>query len=121
MVVQQILNALPVLQKLIELKLPVRKAYEIYKLARQFNDIRDFSIMEEKKMIEKYEAEISQDGRIYFKTPESQNQFFEEHNSLMIGEIDSFPIIELKLDELNDIVLSPMEIGLLSGIIDFKD
>ena len=117
----QLINSLPVIQKLMDLKLPVKKAYSIYTLAKQINDNREFFIKEEKKIIDKFNVTILESGSLEFKSPEDQLQFIEEHNELSNYEVENFNIIELSFDDLKEAELSALEIAALDGIIKFID
>lgn len=121
MTVQQMLNSLPILQKVMELKLPIKKAHGIYVLAKQINEQREFFINEEKKLIDKFNAEVLEGGSIRFKTPEEQAQFVKEHANLMNYEVSDLKTIELSFDELGDTEFTPIDILALEGVIDFKE
>ena len=119
MKVQQMLNAIPVLDKLMTCKLPVKKAYEVYSLAKQIKEQREFFINEEKKLIEKFNAEVTQEGYIQFKTGDDQLNFSNEHKSLLDFEVE-LQILEIAFDELKEIELTPNDMILLEGVINFN-
>ena len=119
MTVQKMLNALPVLQRLMELKLPIKKAYSIYSLAKQINEQREFFIKEERKLIEKFNAEVLEDGRIKFIDSINQVHFAEEHNELMQYEVENFSPIELSFNDLGDAEMTPADLMTLEGVINF--
>ena len=117
----QLINSFSVLQKVMELKLPVKSAYEIYNLAKQINDKRDFFIKEERKIIDKFNAEILENGGLKFKTPEDQQGFVKEYEELMSCELNDVKVIELKISELNNIELTAADIAALDGVVNFID
>lgn len=119
MTVQQMFNSLPILQRVMELKMPLNYAYAIYNLAKQINDKRDFFIKEERKLIEQFQAEILENGNIRFKTLEEQEQFSLEHANLMQCELDDLKCIEIPLECLKDASFTPMELLSLEGAINF--
>jgi hypothetical protein len=121
MKVNQMLNALPVLQKIMELKLPVKKAYKIYNLAKFIEDKRQFFIQEEKKLIEKFNAEILENGNIRFNSVEDQITFSQEHADLMNYEIEELETLELNFDDLGDAVFTPRDLMTLEGVINFVE
>jgi hypothetical protein len=121
MTVQQMLSALPMVQKIMELKLPIKKAYKAYYLAKVINEKRDFFIGEEKKLIDKFEAEVLEDGNIRFKDSESQLGFMRDHAELMNYEIEDVAAIELSFDDLGEAKFTPMEIMQLEGVINFNE
>jgi hypothetical protein len=118
---KQIFNVINTLQALMELKLPVKSAYEIYNLAKQINDKRDFFIKEEKKIIDKFNAEVLENGSLQFKTVEDQQGFVKEHEELMNCELDDIKTVELKISELKNIELTAADIATLDGVVVFID
>lgn len=118
MKVQQMLNSLPVLQRMMELKLPIKKAYSIYSLAKVINEQREFFINEEKKLIEKFEAEVLEGGNIRFKDAESQRDFMKEHSVLMKFEVNA-EVVDLSFEDLGNAEFTPVELMQLEGIINF--
>ena len=121
MKVNQMLNALPVLQKIMELKLPIKKAYKIYNLAKSIEDKRQFFIQEEKKLVEKFNAEILENGNIKFNSVEDQMTFSKEHADLMTYEVEDLEVLELNFDDLGDATFTPKELMLLEGVINFVE
>lgn len=121
MTVQQMLNALPVLQKVMELKLPIKKAYKIYSLAKFIEDKRQFFVEEEKKLITKFEGEILENGNIRFKTPVEQGKFSQEHQELMTYEVEGLESIDLSFDDLGEAEFTPRDLMLLEGVINFNE
>ena len=121
MTIQQMLNALPIVQKIMELKLPVKKAYQAYTLAKQINEQRDFFINEEKKLIEKFNATVTETGSIQFSNAEDQAAFVEEYGALSRFENEDIKALELSFSDLGVAEFSPMEIAALEGVINFID
>lgn len=121
MKVNQMLNALPVLQKIMELKLPIKKAYKIYNLAKSIEDKRQFFIQEEKKLINKFNAEILENGTIKFNSVEDQMTFSQEHEDLMNYEIEELGAIELNFEDLDDVEFTPRDFMTLEGVINFVE
>ena len=121
MTATQILNALPIVQKMAGFKLPVKQAYKIYSLAKKINEYKDFFINEEKKLIDKFNATILENGNIKLESAEDQGKFLEEHGALMETIIEDVEAVELKFDLLDGIEITPAEIELLEGVINFID
>ena len=117
MKVMQMLNSIPVLEKLMTLSLPVIKAHKIYSLTKQINEQREFFINEEKKMIEKYDAAALEDGRIQFQEEEKKTEFLKEHNELLNFEVENLKPVILTLDDLANCELSANDIILLEDVI----
>lgn len=120
MKVQQMLNSLPILQRVMELKLPIKKAYKLFSLAKQINEQRDFFIQEEKKLVTKFNAEIVDKGGLRFNSPEDQQAFVKEHGELMQYEVD-LEVVELSFDDLGDVEFTPKDLMALEGVINFVD
>lgn len=120
MTVQQMFNALPILQRLMELKLPIKKAYKVYNLAKVINEKREFFINEEKKLIEKFNAQVSENGMLKFEKMEDQVNFLQEHEEMMNYEELDLEVLELDFDDLGDTEFSPIEVMQLEGVISFK-
>lgn len=118
MTVQQMLNSLPILQRMMELKLPIKKAYKVYSLARVINEQREFFINEEKKLIEKFEVEVLKGGNIRFKDAESQTGFIEEHSALMNFEVNA-AAVDLSFEDLGNSEFTPAELMQLEGVVNF--
>lgn len=121
MTIKNILNAATAIQKIMELKLPIKKAHAIYFLAKQINEQRDFFIKEEKKLIEKFNAEVDDQGLVTFKTPELKTGFLQEHNALKDFDILDIQPIELSFEDLDKAELAPTEIMQLEDVITFVD
>lgn len=123
MTAQQIFIISPLIQKFFELKLPIKKAYQIYSLIKKIDEKKDFLIKKEKQMIEEYDGIIEEDGKISFKNNDIKNKFWEEHSILLAYSFDDdeFEVIELSLNTLKGIELTPIEIAQLESIINFVD
>lgn len=121
MTVQQMLNALPVLQKMMDLKLPMKKAYKVYSLAKAIEDKRQFFVDQEKKLIEDCGAEILENGNIKFKSVEDQMKFSKEHLELLNCELEDFVTIELSFDDLGDATFTAKDLMALEGVINFVE
>lgn len=118
MTVQQMFNALPTLQKLLDLSLPIKKAYKIYNLAKSINEQREFFIEQEKRMMEECGAEPVDGRGLKFPDIEKQKRFIDAHNEMMNCEVDIKPL-ELDFNGLDAIELTPMELATLEGVINF--
>ena len=120
MTVQKMNAALPVLQKMMGLKLPIKKAYRVYSLVKQINEQREFFINEEKKMIEKFGI-IVEGGNLHFKSAENQALFVREHDELMQYEVEGLRSLELTFADLGDVEFTPAEISMLEDVITFVE
>lgn len=111
--------ALLVLNKLMELKLPIKKAYALYSLAKQINEYREFFINEEKKMVSKFNVQVAENGDLHFNSQEDQLAFIQEYNDLMSYEIEDVKSVELSFADLGGVEFTPMELSALDGVINF--
>lgn len=123
MKVQQMLNSMEVVQKLSELRLPIKKAHQMFLLMKKFDEHREFFMKEEKQIVTNCNGTISEDGRITFPTVEDQNDFIVAHNEFLQYDFDNGEneIIELSFNDLSGIQLTPLEIMKLEGVINFVD
>jgi hypothetical protein len=121
MKIQQLLNALPVMQKLIGLKLPIRKAHKVFLMAKKADEQKEFFVQEEKKLIEKFDAEMQEDGIIHFKDAESHASFIAADRELCQLEIDGFDPIYLTYDDMGDETFTATDIAALDGVVIFVD
>ena len=118
---QQILNAIPIVKKLTLIELPFKKAYQVYSLTKQINEKADFFINEEKKIIQKFNATILNNGQIKFEKVEDRDAFLKEHGDLFNINCEDINPVELSFNDLNNTSLSPAEIKDLEGVIIFID
>lgn len=116
----QVNKAYQVLQKLSALQLPAKKAFAIYRLAKQFEDPFQFELAFEKKLMEKYNCVMAGDGMFRFPDEEKASAFQKEIEEANNMEVDiSFEKVLLTWDDVNSCSLSANEILSLEGIIDF--
>jgi hypothetical protein len=117
MTVQQMFNSLPILQRMMELKLPISKAYAIYILAKQIDNEREFFINREKQLVAQYGAEILENGNVKFQSAEDQVKFSQEHADMMKCELENLKPIYLNVEDLGEAQFTPMELMLLEGAV----
>lgn len=120
MTVSQMLSSLPVLQKIVELKLPLKKAYKVYSLAKVINEQRDFFIKEEQKLIAECGAEVLEGGGLKFSDSEKQAEFVEKHGELMNYEVD-LAAVELSFADLSEEEFTARDLMALEGVINFVE
>lgn len=120
MTISQLTQAFPTLQKIVNFDLPIKKAYDIFCLAKLFNEQKEFFIDKERKLINKYNGKISDAGQITFDNVNDKANFAREYAELNNFEVAAAPI-SLKFTDFGEQRLSPMEIMSLDGIISFED
>ena len=121
MIVRQMLDSLPIMQRIMELRLPIKKAHKLYSLAKVINEQREFFINEEKKLVEKFNGTINENGSITFPTTEDQANFAAAHYEILNYEVPEIVAIDLTFDDLGDAAFTPYELSLLEGAINFVE
>lgn len=114
-------KAYVVLAKISEFKLPVKKAYEIYKLAKTLEERYRFAVDEEKKYIEEFNGTINNDGTVSFENAEIYGAFQEKLSELndMQVDIEITPVVLTEKD-LGEQTISPSDIYNLEGFVTFE-
>lgn len=118
---KEMINIIPTIQKLVGTNLPIKQAYAVFRLAKEIDEQKDFFITSEKKLIEKYNGIINENGRITFEDSNNFAPFaqeYEELNNLNVELKQQLPIV-IKLDSV-DCSLTPTDFFNLDGIINFE-
>lgn len=119
MTINEMLKALPVLQRVVNFQLAPKKAYEVLSLAKKINEKRAFFIKEERKLIEKFNAEMDETGAYVFPTEEECLAFSEAAEEMM--EMDAgIQKIDLSFEDFSENTMSPAELATLECIINFQ-
>ena len=114
-------KAYPALIKLGDYKLPVKKAYEIYKLIKIIDDKYKFAVEEEKKYIKQFNGKINADGSVSFENAESFGQFQERLAELNEMQLDiNVSAVVLNEADLGNQTISPTDIFNLEGFVVFE-
>ena len=121
MTLNKILNSIQSIEKMITYELPVREAYKIYSLAKTINEKREFFINEEKKLINKYNAEILETGEIKFQSIEDKNNYIAENQALREFEFEDIKPLDLSFSIFDKINFTPADFIVLDGVINFID
>lgn len=117
----QLLNAFQTLGALTKMKLPVKKAYAIYNLAKKAEAHKEFFIAQEQQLIEEFKATILENGQIKFENSEDLKAFTEKHNELKNLEVENCNPITLSIEDFGDANLSAADMASLEGVIDITD
>jgi len=104
------------LQKLLQSDLPVKTAFRISRIAKKINDV--FNDIEEQriKLVNKL-GEVQEGSDEIKVPPDKLKEFHAELSSLLEEEIE-LDIEKIKLSELGDIKLRPVEIASLEYLIE---
>ena len=110
------------LQQFLQLSGNAQQSYQLYKFLKQIQEDVDFYVQEEKKLIEKYAANVEQDGQISFDDKENQKLFSQEINNLQNMELPQLMnTITIPLKSIQNIQLTPADFYLLENIINFVE
>lgn len=113
-------RAYAALVKLVDYKLPVRKAFEIYKLTKAIEAQYQFAVSEERKYIDEFGGKINPDGTVSFETPEKFGAYQEK--ALALSEMDveiDFTPVSLSVNDIGEQTISPVDIYNLEGFVSF--
>lgn len=122
-------NAYNALQKLSNMNLPVRDAYNVYKLTKEIDQVYQFGVERERALIEQYKGQPNQDGTIRFvhgDDEESKREgvknmigFSKAIDELNNTEMDcEFSPITISYDSLGDQTMTAKEIMSLDGFVE---
>lgn len=117
-----LMRAYPLLQQFLQLSGNAQQSYQLYKFLKQIQEDVDFYVQEEKKLIEKYAANVDTDGQISFDDKENQKLFSQEINNLQNMELPQLMnTITIPLKSIQNIQLTPADFYLLENIINFVE
>ena len=119
---KEMFNAIPTIQKLVGTRLPIKSSYAIFKLAKEIDSQKEFIIGEEKKLIEKYNGKIDEQGRITFEDPSVYENFSKEYANLNNLEVELTTALPIKIDlnAVSGVNFAPADFLTLEGIINFE-
>lgn len=118
--IYKIANIYNALSGFASVKMPVKVAWDIYKMSSELEDKMKFISNEEKKLIDTYKGTINDDGSIKFTTEEDTKKFADEANKLHMTKIKcDFDKLKLTFDELENCKIEPKIISALSEVIEF--
>ena len=122
MTTKQMLQAIPVLQTLVNYKLPMKTTYALYNLAKKINEQKEFFVNKEKELIEKYKGNLNGQGQISFEKSEDFQAFAKEYNELNDVEVDIGGVpVSIRFDDMGDQTLSAADIMNLEGVVEFVE
>lgn len=109
------------LLKLKDYKLPVKKAYAIYRLYSSIEGAYEFALNEEQKYMTEYKGKPNGDGTVTFATPTDCASFrdkVEEMNNMVV-DISIEPVTLTEKD-LGEQMITPSDIANLEGFVTFE-
>ena len=109
------------LVRLSQMRLPIKTAFSVYQLVKKIEEPYKFALEEEKKLINKYNAEVKENGIISFSSAEDKNSFQNELQELnqLDHDIEIEPII-IKIEDLGEQTITPSDIFALEGFVEFE-
>ena len=118
---ESINRAYSALLKLKDYKLPLKKAYAIYRLYQSITGAYEFAMNEEQKCLSEYKGKPNGDGTVVFATPTDCASFrdkVEELNNMDV-DITIEPVI-LTEQDLGEQRITPADIAGLEGFVTFE-
>ena len=109
------------LVRLSQVRLPIKTAFSVYQLVKKMEEPYKFALEEEKKLINKYNAEVKENGIISFSSAEDKNSFQNELQELnqLDHDIEIEPIV-IKMEDLGEQTITPSDIFALEGFVEFE-
>lgn len=117
----QINKAYGALNKLANMQMPVRDAYNLYLLTEQIKPSYNFALEQEKKLLEKYGGVLDQNtGAFMFKDRETTDAFRQEITELNNLDVETeVDPVEISMDALGTQKITPVDIMCLEGFVAF--
>ena len=111
----------PAVARLTDARLPAKKAFQIYKLAKKFRDLYEFAISEEKKIVDSLSGMIGDDGMIKFANQEDYVKFQDSITELHQVDIDiEFEPVILTEDDIVNLNITAADISTLEEFVIFE-
>lgn len=118
---REIIDAYNATDVLYKMRLPVRDAYNVFRLRKRLEPHYIFEMERERKMLEDLNGKIEPDGRITFQDMESalkfQDALIEADNMDVEEEIEP---IHMQMDALGTEQITPQDMEHLDGFIVFE-
>lgn len=109
------------LVRLSQMRLPIKTAFSVYQLVKKIEEPYKFALEEEKKLINKYNAEVKENGIISFSSAEDKDSFQNELQELnqLDHDIEIEPLV-IKIEDLGEQTITPSDIFALEGFVEFE-
>lgn len=114
-------KAYPAIVRLCELKLPIKKARQIYRLSNEMKEHFEFAVAEEQKCVSEFHGEYNADGTVVFINKEEYSQFRSRMDELNSSKLDWIiePVVLTETDIGNQ-KITVSDIQALEGIVVFE-
>lgn len=113
-------KAYPALMRLCELRLPIKKAREVYNLSKRTGQHFEFALAEERKCVDECNGKVNMDGTVSFNNADDYAAFRKRIDELNSSEVDLVisPIVIFE-SELENQTISPADIHDLEDFVIF--
>lgn len=109
------------LLKLKDYKLPLKKAYAIYKLYTAISESYEFALGEEQKYMMEYKGKPNGDGTVTFATPTDCAAFRDKVEELNNMDVDvNVEAVAISERDLGEQAITPSDIANLEGFVTFE-
>ena len=98
-------------------KVTGQTAFKLFVLKKKLDEVVQFLLEEEKKLIEKYNGIVNENGLIRFEDEKNSESFFKEKAELYGGDYEVEPV-EIEIDLVPDVTME--EMIALDGFVVFK-
>lgn len=109
-----------VIEKLSKQDFPLPQSYKLFKIRKQLQPAIDFRLEQEQKLFEKHPIVEQQGGSVRFSTPEDAAAVETALREMADMEID-VNITPVTLPMLETITITPEELEILEGVIEWAD
>lgn len=117
---ESINRAYSTLLTLKDYKLPLKKAYAIYRLYTSISDAYEFALNEEQKYLAEYNGKPNGDGTVVFSTPTDCAAFRDKVEELNNMDVDiTIEPVTLTEKDLGEQTITPADIANLEGFVAF--
>lgn len=122
MVQSKINKAYQALSKLSEMSLPIKKARLIYLMMREVERHFQFSVQEEKKLLDEFKGTVHEDGRVSFDDAEAYRGFQTRLMELVDSEVEwDLPPVVISENDLGSQSISASDMLALEDFVLFTE
>lgn len=109
------------LSKLNEYRLPVKKAYGVYKLMKAIEPAHRFAFEQEQKYLAEYHGTVAESGTVAFESPADCAAFKDKLEELCNIDVDvELEPVTLSEKDLGEQQVTPADIFNLEGFVTFE-
>ena len=116
----KLINAYKVISDLYQQRLPLPISYKLYKLKNTLQKAWDFQVDSERKLIDEFKPNPTDDGRLQFADVDSAQAFDKRVKEVLDMDSD-IEITPVSLPLIDGMSITPEDIEKLEGIINFTE